>query len=269
VKFTSLLAGASLLALTGSASATTFHYTALSGTASDTQIQTYMNGQLSGGQSVTVTGAVGSAVFLDSFPNGGYTADGHVVGANPGSTSYTLLNLDGGTFIMTNPGTTNQIAMTFAQPIGSVSFDFEIFPDQSCPSANNCGQSGANVPDLTLQTFTGAVLTSSFEWVGVVPGGQGSFNAAWVNSPAGSATTGHNPETAPQLLGSSGTLTLPSGTTEIVFQDWPAAIGIANLNVGDPPPVSEPRSLAILGSGLVLFGLVGFTRRRAGDIFVS
>jgi hypothetical protein len=262
VKFTSLLAGASLLALTGSASATTFNYTTLSGTASDTQIQTYMNGQLSGGQSVTVTGAVGSAVFLDSFPNGGYTADGHVVGPNPGSTSYTLLNLDGGTFIMTNPGTTNQITMTFAQPIGGVSFDFQIFPDNTCPAVGNCGGTGnPNLPDLTLLNGNGVILGS---WTGLTPGSTGSFNPTWLHSPASGLSSN---ESAPQLLGSSGPITLPSGTTGLVFQDWPAAIGIANLNVDAPPAVSEPRSLAILGSGLALFGLIGFSRRRAGAIF--
>src|SRR5262249_33461028 len=93
---------------------------------------------------------------------------------------------------------------------------------------------------------------------GVVPGQAGSYNMAWMNSPSGSAVTGHNPETAPQLLGSSGILNLPAGTTQLEFKDWPATIAINHLAIN--PPVPEPSTMALLSSGLM--GLAVALRRR-------
>jgi len=258
MRVTPLLAGVSMFAFASAASATTFSF---SGTANDSnsQIQTFMNGQLSG-ESVTVTGAIGSSVYEGST----YNADGHVVGptANP-QKSYTLLNLDGA-FIMTNPGTTSEITMTFSQPVASVSFDAEIFPNNSCTAetGSNCGGTGnPSIPDLKF--IDGNSNATLMEWVGVVPGAMGSYNTAWVNSPLGSAATGHNPETAPQLLIADFSMNLPANTTELVFEDWPAAIGISNLTIStDSPPVPEPASLTMLGSSLVLLGFTFAGRRQ-------
>ena len=139
--------------------------------------------------------------------------------------------------------------------ISSISFDFEIFPDGTCPSLSSCGGSGhPNLPDLTVISNGSHQVA---EYFGVVPGQAGSYNTAWTNSPSGSAVTGHNPETAPQLLGSSGTLILPSGTTQIEFQDWPATIAINHLKID---PVPEPATITLLASALI--GLGAALRRR-------
>jgi hypothetical protein len=93
----------------------------------------------------------------------------------------------------------------------------------------------------------------------------------WVDSPSGSATTGHNPETAPQLIGSAD-LTIPAGDTELTFADWPAAIGIDNLvlttgactpgtaGCSTNTPVPEPGTMPLLSASVALGGLA-FGRR--------
>ena len=248
--------GASLSAQAGSIP---IDFGSLANGASDTQIQSFMNTLLPAGDSVAVTGAVAS---------NSYNADGHVVGPLVfGSTSsYTLANLDSsghGTFIQNNSEgspASNEITMTFTGlTISSVSFDFEVFPDNSCTAlgGGNCGGNGnPNVPDLTLLANSSQVA----QWNGVVPGASGSYNTSWVHSPASGPFLD---EQAPQLLGSSGLITLPSGTTELTFEDWPATIAINNLAINTPPDsVPEPAALTIFASGLISLGLV--RRRRAG-----
>jgi len=226
----------------------TFDFGSLASGVGNTQIQNFMNTLLPVGASVTVTGAVTS---------NNYNGDGHVTG--PGS-SFTLAQLDpanNGTFIKNDTGnSSNEIKMVFSGlTISSISFDFEIFPDGTCPSLTNCGSGHQNLPDLTVVSNSSHQVA---EYYGVVPGQAGSYNTAWMNSPLGSAVTGHNPETAPQLLGSSGTLNLPAGTTQIEFQDWPATIAINHLVI-DPPRVPEPGTLSLLAAGLLGMGVV---RRR-------
>jgi hypothetical protein len=167
-----------------------------------------------------------------------------------------------GTFIQNNSEgspVSNEIKMVFSGlTISSISFDFEIFPDNTCTSlvGNNCGGSGnPNLPDLTVVSNGSHQVV---EYDGVVPGQAGSYNTAWLNSPSGSAVTGHNPETAPQLLGSSGILNLPAGTTELEFKDWPATIAINHLAIN--PPVPEPSTMTLLTSGLI--ALAAAVRRR-------
>ena len=125
----------------------TFDYGSLANGASNSQIQTFMNSLLPAGTSVTLTGAVAS---------NNYNGDGHVTGPGNGASSFTLAQLDPanhGTFIQNDTGhSSNEIKMVFSGlTVSSISFDFEIFPDGTCPSLSNCGGSGhPNLPDLTI-----------------------------------------------------------------------------------------------------------------------
>lgn len=242
------------------AGSVTFAYGSLNNNATDAQVQSFMNSALGSNGSVTVTGAVGS---------NSYNAAGHVTG--PGSrgnyNSFTLANLDSagnGTFIQNDTGNSyNDILMSFkGLTISSVSFDLEIFPDQSCTSlsGNNCGGRGnPNLPDLTLLANGSQVE----QWNGLVPVTGGASNGIAASTYPHSPASGFEDEEAPQLLGSSGLLTLPANTATLDFQDWPATIAINNVVINfskDPPSVPEPGTVALLGSALVGFAL--FRRRR-------
>jgi hypothetical protein len=201
---------------------------------------------------VTVTGAAAS---------NSYNADGHVTGPGHGSSSFTLAQLDPagtGTFIENDTGhSSNEIKMVFSGlTIASMSFDFEIFPDNTCPSLTNCGGQGdPNLPDLTVVS-NGSHQVASY--LGVVPGQAGSYNTAYTHSPVSGWFTN---EPAPQLLGSSGTLILPAGTTQLEFEDWPATIAINHLVI-DPPSVPEPGTLSLLAAGLLGMGMARRHRTR-------
>ena len=222
-----------------------------------------MNGQLGANGSVIVTGAIGS---------NSYTADGHVTGPvtvtgrfpfyTTNHSSYTLANLDPaghGTFIMNNNSgehPANDILMSFnGLTISSISFDLEIFPDNTCTSLSesHCGGGGnPNRPDLTLL----ANGTEVRQWLGLTPDTSGSSNGIDA-SPYPDSPAMHSGETAPQLLGWSGLITLPANTTTLDFQDWPAEIAINDLVINftplDPPDpaVPEPGSMLLLGTALL------------------
>jgi len=247
-----IVGGLAFLGAAASAQANTitFDFGSLSNGSSDAQIQTFMNSLLPAGDSVTVTGAVAS---------NSYNADGHVTGSGNGTTSFTLAQLDPaghGTFIQNNSEgspVSNEIKMVFSGlTISSISFDFEIFPDNTCTSLSSCGGSShPNLPDLTVvSNGTHQVV----EYDGVVPGQPGSYNTAYIHSPTSGQS---NSELAPQLLGSSGTLNLPAGTTGLEFKDWPATIAINHLKID---PVPEPSTMTLLASGLI--ALAAAVRRR-------
>jgi hypothetical protein len=251
----------------------TLDFGSLVNTATNAQIQSYIDGLLPSGDAVVVTGAAGSC---NTDGNGcPYQADGHIVGAVSGNTvtSYTLTNKDGGSFIGTGGdfvvGGANQITMTFSGPdftgsnaLKNIAFDFEIFPDDSCTSLNsaNCGGSGnPNQPDLKVSAGS-ALIATYLAGTPTLPG--------YVHSPDSGVFSN---ETAPQEIGSAN-LSIPAGTTELTFADWPAAIGIDNLvlttgrctpgtsGCSTDTPVPEPGTMPLLGTFAALGGLV-FGRR--------
>lgn len=261
-----LVAAAAVNPAPAVAGTVSFDFGTLANGASDAQIQSFMNTALGSNGSVTITGAVAS---------NNYTGDNHVTGPVTGGrtksySSYTLANMDPaghGTFIMNDTGLSppaNDILMSFSGlTISSISFDLEIFPDGTCTALtkSGCGGTGEpNQPDLTLLANGSEVE----QWLGLTPHTSGNSNGINASTYADSPAM-HSGETAPQLLGASGSITLPAGTTTLDFQDWPATIAINDLVVNFTPPdsrsgsVPEPGTLALLGSALL--GL-GWVRRR-------
>ena len=213
----------------------------------DTAIADYMDGVLGGScathlNCVTVTGAV---------TNQSYNGENHVVG--PNGVSLTLGDSNGATsnssktpgaadtFISTiEDGTSRQISteitITFSQGIvlnGPISFDYEIFPDNGCQSKSNC----PTTPDFKFAVNGG---TPTLLADGVFPSATGTDGSS-TKSPLGT-------ELSSQYIGVySRTLT---NVTELQFIDWPAAIGVDNLDVSTSTP--EPRGVALLLGGLML-----------------
>jgi hypothetical protein len=246
-----IVAGLALLGAAAPAQAgtVTFDFGSLHNGGTDSAIQTLMNNALKPmGASVTVTGAIASNT---------YNGDNHVTGPSTGASSFTLAQLDpagNATFIQNDTGlSSDEIKMVFSNlTISSISFDYEIFPDGTCPSLGSCGgPNHLNLPDLTLVSNGSHQVV---EYDGVVPGQPGSYKTAYIHSPASGQ---FNNELAPQLLGSSGTLSLPAGTTELEFEDWPATIAINHLVIGTVP---EPATITLLTSALI--GLGGVLPRR-------
>jgi hypothetical protein len=252
----------------------------LSAGATAAQIQTYMNAVLtaagcSGCSAVVYTGGSSGAVADQQ-----YNADGYVVG--PGGKSLTLGTSQGATsnsntasenanfgttgvsydtFIANtsdsggtnngSSGVTSQITIQFKGITGLTvtSFNYEIFPDINCTALDNvhCGGTGnPDLPDLKFEAGTGTTgsdaVVSSFGTSGVQDGLTPSASGS-----DGTSTTGPNGTiTAPQYIGTwSGSLT---GDTELDFVDWPATIGIDNLNISYTTPVPEPASIALFGT---------------------
>jgi hypothetical protein len=200
-----------------------------------------------------------------------YTGDLHVVG--PGGVSLTLGNSD---FATSNSASLNMsngnvvydsylsntadpipthnspvqlsqgILITFSHGVsltGKFSFDYQIFPDNGCPSLSNCPA----LPDLHF-TANGSTPANT-TWTALAPGGG---NGSSLQSPLGT-------ELAPQLIGVSGAITLTNATS-LSFLDWPATIAVDNLNLVSTP---EPAGQVFLLAGLALVALAG-KRLRSG-----
>ena len=212
---------------------------------SNSSIQSYINTKLGAGKSVTVTGAVAS---------NSYTGDGHVVGPGSGSTYSSLTlgtdstgNINTHDMFITNiANTSTEIKMVFTGlSILSVSFDYEIFPDGSCPSGNSCG---ANQPDFTFK----ADGTTEIHTIAYQP------TSGYLHSPA----SGSSVEQAAQYKGSF-SMSFTTGVSTLEFMDWPATIGIDNLVITYGTPTPEPISLALTGTGLI--GIYFLRRRKSGS----
>lgn len=216
----------------------------LSNNAGPSAIQTYMNGVLGAQSDGTVIVSAGAVAQNGS---GAYAGEGYVVGQNSGSTTaYTLAVKDGG-FIMNNDlningaGDFHEFDLTFSKAIDSISFDYEIFPD-------NTG-TPTNLPDMEF--LAGGHAIAPFPVNASVP-----VNMHSVNSGMGGF------ETHPQLgPASTGLLTLNiAGGTELQFIDWPPEIAISNLSITFHQPTPEPASMVLLGSCLLVS--VGLMRRK-------
>ena len=220
---------------------------------SNSAIQSYMNSKLGSAGSVAVTGAVAS---------NSYNGDGHVVGPGSGSTSLTLGTSDGSTshlstkdlFITNIANSSTEIKMVFTGlSILSVSFDYEIFPDGTCPTGSNCG---SNWPDFSFDADGNIILHT----LSVKP-------ASGSHSPASGST---HTEQAPQFIGQYST-TFTTGVSTLEFLDWPATIGIDNLVItygppGGSTPTPEPVSFALAGTGLIGIYFLGRRKKRSNKI---
>jgi hypothetical protein len=243
-----------------------FTFDSVANAAGPTTIQNYMNGyidSLVGGSGTYVTVSAGAIASRGTAAApAGYTGDNHVVGPGTGATSLTLGDTNGATkdgapytvgapdtFIINNGPTYNSFDFSFTNGFtiaagSTIAFDYEIFPDGTCPSLSNCGTNHANLPDLIFQINGVQQGPTLF---GVVPGTAGTY----ANSPLMSN------ETAPQAMGVfSMTVTSTLVNPKLSFVDWPATIGIDNLVITPPVTttagVPEPASLVLLGSGAVL-----------------
>ena len=219
-----------------------------------------------------------------------YTGEGHVVGIVGSSgdplysnyiTPLTLGNTDGyngvitfnssgfpvspqpnstlDTYITNRQHYTSAIKMVFTPDLGQepfkitdIEFDFEIFPEAN------------NVPDLTFKFKDQNGVVHQVAYV------QGT-NPNPGYSPASVAAGGDMEEDSKQAIGHMHILTNDYCSTfcyatELVWADWPSAIGIDNLALDVPPPpprenAPEPMTGALLLSGL---GGLWIARRRRG-----
>jgi hypothetical protein len=252
--------------------------------ANNAAVQAYMNSVLTanGGGSVTVTGAMGEA---------NYTGDGHAVSRTNGTVrSETLGTTDGARWqsnvlvnslgnpvtshysgnggldsFIVNAGSNNpdRITLSFNFAIESISFDYEIFPNGSCPNYSTC--TAANWPDFT---FEAGAAPPELVQMGIAPTLSGDI-------PNRSPASGSSNELAPQYIGFA-TINLNPATNGaanslLQFIDWPARIGIDNLVVTrcctttQQLPVPEPSSLLLMSAGLVGLGVGAWRRHRSAS----
>jgi hypothetical protein len=253
-----------------------FNFSGLTASNSDqsTAIATYMDGVIGCSGCVTVSGPAGSGLPGGVAVDTTYTGDGHVVG--PGGVSLTLGDSVNATNNGVTPGATenfianttnnstplsSEINITFSKGVsltGTFSFSYEIFPDGTCSAltAAACGGSPTggiypNQPDLDFIASGGSTSVNT-TFYGVAPG---TTNGPSLHSPnSGLGST----ELAPQLIGTY-SVSL-HGATSLSFVDWPATIGVGQMQLTSTP---EPRGGVFLLGALALAALAGTRLRRA------
>ena len=224
------------------------------GTKNNAAVQAYLNAVLGVG-AVTVHGAVADQTYngdgfvlndktlgTTNFVNGVLVSDG--TNSQTGHQNYDTFLYNAGGEAKTPYGTAadNKITFDFKTPINSISFDWEVFPDASCQNLTpgHCGTNNANKPDFELWAGTATQRT--------------------VDDYSGDANNDFpvNGTNYPQGLGYfSATFSTP--VTHVEFVDWPARIGIDNL---DPLRVPEPATLALLSLGIL--GIAATRKRKQG-----
>ena len=216
---------------------------------SSTAISTYMSNIL--GSTVTVSGAIATPT---------YNGEGHVVGDTLGTSDDGVHH--GATtppdvFIINNnfgigDSASDSFSITFANfAVTTLTFDWEIFPDNTCSKTTSCGSSyhsaNADWPDIELFANNNATAT----WHALA-----------------SYTAGQDPQ-AIGTITAAFDFTSIGGATKLKFVDWPAEIGIDNLTitgtcVSCPVPqqnVPEPPPLPLVGLALAAMYV---TSRRTG-----
>ena len=190
-----------------------FDFNSLANNANNAAVQTYMNGVLGAGTSVAVTGSTATNT---------YDGEGHVIG--PAGVPVTLGTGDGGvqhggandTFLFTF--STTQIQMLFTGlTVSNISFDYQIFPDDTC-SVGACSA----FPDFTFKTSTDNFATAgnTTQWLH-------SFGAFPVDPNDQSPLSAN--EKAAQLAPQTVSFALGAGVNGLRFIDWPPTIGIDNV----------------------------------------
>jgi hypothetical protein len=183
---------------------------------SSNSIASYMNGVLATGgyasSTVTVSGALATKT---------YNGEGHVLGTSLGVS-------DGGaphpswndTFIINNnfgiyASATDRFTLSFSNfKAYSVSFDWQIFPDATCPAST-----------APLSCAVRGPVAGNWNWPDIALLVDGNATPVWSHLASIPA-----PGTDPQGLGVTATFSL-NGAQTLTFRDWPAEIGIDNLRI--------------------------------------
>jgi hypothetical protein len=216
---------------------------------SSTSIATYMNGVLGANGYASSTVSVSGALATKT-----YNGEGHVLGSSLGVSDGGLSHLTwNDTFIINNnfaigASATDRFTLSFSNfKVYSVSFDWQIFPDATCPAGTSCAALGA--------------VASNVSWPDIALLVDNIATPVWLQRASIPA-----PGKDPQGLGMSGTLSL-NGAQTLTFRDWPAEIGIDNLRitgcVASSPnclAVPEPSTLPLAALGLL--GMVAYRWRQ-------
>lgn len=248
--------------------ATSYYLAGGNGSATPTNnaIAQYMDGVIGCSNCVSVTGAVADQTYTgDSYvvgPNGVPVTLGDTNGATNNNatvdrTAQGAIQYD--TFLANTNDSSQQLSQEISISfngisIASASFDYEIFPDGSCPqlTADQCGGNGdPNRPDFDFTTGAATGGTPIFTTYGVTPSSTGSDGTSTKN--------GNNTIYAPQYIGTTGTLSV-GGVSELNFVDWPATIGIDNLVITTTSTTPEPSSVLLFATACI--GVVLSLRRK-------
>jgi hypothetical protein len=236
------------------------HGNGLGATADSTAIGNYMSATL--GTPVTVAGALATKTY-----NGEDHVNGKTLGTSDNNVAHGAPN---DTFIINdNFGIYGPAANSFTMTFGggffltSVAFDWEIFPDASCPASANvtdCGGSdhsltNSNWPDIEL--MVNGVALPIWKALATIP-----------------ATSPKDPQAIGTLAAALDLTGYGHPITSLTFVDWPAEIGIDKLTItGACLPGAaanncvlhqnpEPGSIPLIGIALAALAAAGRRRFR-------